>query len=309
MESLKKNVIRKQKISFGVHIPIHGVYDYRAFLETAMLADSLGYDYVTVGDHFYVPNPEVYKRVGADPDRPDKLDAWSALAALATQTDRVKLGTRVSPMPFYLPGRLAKTVTAVDIISGGRVILGVGAGTKKDEAMAYGLWWGKHHERTERMVEGVEIVRKLWVEDRTTFKGKHYNVVDAPFWPKPVQKPHPPIWFGGESDAIINSAVNYGEGIFPNPDMPIRKLEDLNDRLRNAENRQGRKTHVKLAPGLNYPDGMGRTTSQWLDNVESLMSVGGSLIFIDLASSSETPANVQVFLKDFAHNIFPKFKR
>ncbi|MDH5441510.1 MAG: LLM class flavin-dependent oxidoreductase, partial [Candidatus Bathyarchaeota archaeon] len=95
------------KISFGAHIPIHGAYDYEAFSKTSMLADKLGYDFITVGDHFFLPSGS-YERMGGDPDRPDKLDAWVALATLAVDTKRLKLGTRVSPVPFYLPSRLAK---------------------------------------------------------------------------------------------------------------------------------------------------------------------------------------------------------
>lgn len=111
-------------LNFGVHMPIHGIYDYKAFLETSMFADRLGYDYVTVGDHFFL-SPEFYRRAGGDTDRPDKLDAWVALAALAAETKGVKIGTRVSPLPFYLPARLAKMVATVDIISGGGLYLGL----------------------------------------------------------------------------------------------------------------------------------------------------------------------------------------
>ena len=116
--------------------------------------------------------------------------------------------TRVSPIPFYIPPRLAKMVATADIISHGRTLLGVGAGWYKWEAISYGVGWGSHRERIEKMLEGLEIILRLWTQNRTTFKGKYYQVSDAPFWPKPVQKPHPPIWFGGYSDAIVEATVN-----------------------------------------------------------------------------------------------------
>jgi len=294
-------------LGFGVHMPIHGMYDYEAFVKTSVLADRLGYDYITVGDHFFL-SPEFYKSAGGDPDRPDKLDAWVTLAALAAQTNRAKLGTRVSPLPFYLPARLAKMVTTVDIISEGRVILGVGAAGLRDEAIAYGVGWWRHKERVERMMEGLEIILKLWTEDRATFKGKYYSVVDAPFWPKPIQKPHPPIWFGGRSDAIVDATAKYGEGLFPFPNMSLETLEDLDDRLRKAENKQGRKRYAILAPSLSYPDGIGKTPPQWVDNIESQMSIGVKLVFIDLSSRPIPPDRAQGFLRDFAQEVFPKYK-
>lgn len=300
-------MIKQLTLDFGVHMPIHGIYDYKAFLETSIIADGLGYDYVTVGDHFFL-SPEFYRRAGGDPDRPDKLDAWVALAALAAETKAVKIGTRVSPLPFYLPARLAKMVATVDIISGGRAVLGAGAGGYRDEAVAYGVGWGRHRERIDRMIEEIEIILKLWTEEKTNFRGKYYTVLDAPFWPKPIQKPHPPIWFGGSSNAIVEATAKYGEGIFPFPNMPPERLEDLNDRLWKAESKQGRKGRAVLAPSLSYPDGIGRTPSQWLDNIESLVKIGSSLIFLDLSSRPVPPEKAQDFLTDFAHKVFPRFK-
>ena len=142
---------------------LHGLYDYKAFLETSVLADQLGYEYITVGDHLFNP-PDFYRRAGGDPEKPDKLDAWTALAALAARTSRAKLATRVSPIPFYQPSRLAKILATLDIISEGRAILGAGAGAGewKDEFVAYGLGWWKHRERLERLTEGLEIILRLW---------------------------------------------------------------------------------------------------------------------------------------------------
>jgi alkanesulfonate monooxygenase SsuD/methylene tetrahydromethanopterin reductase-like flavin-dependent oxidoreductase (luciferase family) len=288
-------------------MPIHGIYDYKAFLETSVLADKLGYDYVTIGDHFFL-SPEFYRRAGGDPDRPDKLDAWVTLAALAAHTKRAKLGTRVSPIPFYLPARLAKMVTTVDIISEGRVILGSGAAAYRDEAVAYGVEWGRHRERIERMIEALEIVLKLWTQDRTTFSGKYYRVLDAPFWPKPIQKPHPPIWFGGSSNAIVEATAKYGEGIFPFPNMPLEKLEDLNSRLRKAEKSHSRDRHAILAPSLSYPDGIGGSPSEWLSSIESLMKVGSSLVLVDISSRPVPPSKAQDFLRDFADRVLPEFR-
>ena len=291
---------------FGVHAPIHGSYDYKSFIELSFMADELGFDYLTVGDHFFLPS-ETYAKIGGDPSRPDKLDAWSTLSALAAKTKTIRIGTRVSPVPFYLPSRLAKIVATVDIISGGRVILGVGAGWYKDEAVAYGVEWGSHRERMEKMLEGLEIILSLWTNEKTTFKGKYYQVLEAPFWPKPLQKPHPQIWFGGSSDAIIDAAAKYGDGIFPLTNTPIEKLVDISQRLRKAERRHRREKKVMLAPAISYPSGIGEK-SEWASKIENYIKIGANLILIDFTMEYAPLNEARSFLKEFAEEVLPSFR-
>ena len=292
---------------FGIHVPIHGSYDYKAFLETSVTADRLGFDYITVGDHFFLP-AESYIKIGGDPSRPDKLDAWIALAALAVKTGNIKIGTRVSPIPFYLPSRLAKIVATVDIVSKGRAVLGVGAGWHKEEAVSYGVGWGSHKERIERMMEGLEIILSLWSQEKATFKGKYYQVLEAPLWPKPLQKPHPPIWFGGSSDAILEATARYGDGLFPLTDTPSDKLQDLYYRLIEAGKRYNRERPPVLAPALSYPTGIGTKKSEWIDKVESQLENGAGLILIDFSAGNAPPRKAKEFLEQFAREVFPSFR-
>lgn len=293
-------------IQFGVHAPIHGIYNYRDFLEMAVLADELDFNWLTVGDHFFLPAEE-YAMIGADPSRPDKLDAWSVLAAVAAKTGRIKIGTRVSPIPFYLPARLAKIVATVDIISGGRVIFGVGAGRFKGEAIAYGVGWWSHRERVERMLEGLEIILNLWLMDRVTFRGKYYQVLDAPLWPKPIQKPHPPVWFGGSSDAIIEAAVKYGDGIFPVADMPLENLKKFLRRIKKAERRFSRDKPVMLASAIT-PHALG-DRSKWIERIEQHTEAGAKIILLDFTvKRALPPREAQKFLREFAKEVFPSFR-
>ena len=294
------------KLQFGIHVPIHGLYSYKDFLETSIKADELGFDYVTVGDHFFLP-AESYIRVGGDPSRPDKLDAWTALAALAAKTSKIRIGTRVSPIPFYLPSRLAKIVATVDIISEGRAIFGVGAGWHREEAVSYGLRWGSHRERIERMLEGLKIILSLWSKDKVTFKGKYYQVLEAPLWPKPLQKPHPPIWFGGSSDSILEATARYGDGLFPLTDMSLEKLQSLHRRLREAEERYEREGASTLAPALSHPDGIGTESSEWIKRVEAQIEVGARVIMIDFTMGTTPPRKARGFLEKFACEIIPSF--
>jgi len=124
-------------------------------------------------------------------------DAWTTLAALAARTTTLRLGTLVSPATFRLPGLLANAAATADHVSGGRIELGIGAGWMEREHRAFGFPFPETSVRVEMFAEQLEIVHRLWTEDRVDFHGRHYVLEDAPGLPKPVQKPHPPILVGG----------------------------------------------------------------------------------------------------------------
>ena len=108
---------------------------------------------------------------------------------------------------------------------------------------------------------------------------------------------------------LVDTTAKYGEGIFPTPNTPLERLEDLKSRLRKAEEKYGRKKPVSLAPSLSYPDGVGTSASQWVENIENLAQVGASLVLIDLSSRPVPPAKAQEFIKEFAVKVFPKFEQ
>jgi F420-dependent oxidoreductase-like protein len=124
-------------------------------------------------------------------------DAWTTLAGLAARTTKLRLGTLVSPATFRLPGLLANAAATVDHISGGRIELGLGAGWMEREHRAYGFPFAETSERLARFAEQLEIVHRLWTDERVDFRGAYYTLEDAPAQPKPVQQPHPPILVGG----------------------------------------------------------------------------------------------------------------
>jgi F420-dependent oxidoreductase-like protein len=124
-------------------------------------------------------------------------DAWTTLAGLAARTTTLRLGTLVSPATFRLPGLLANAAATVDHISGGRIELGLGAGWMEREHRAYGFPFPETKVRLEMFAEQLEIVHRLWSEDRVDFRGRHYTLEDAPAQPKPAQQPHPPLIVGG----------------------------------------------------------------------------------------------------------------
>jgi F420-dependent oxidoreductase-like protein len=137
-----------------------------------------------------------YLSVFTDPAR-GSLDAWATLAGLAAITDRIRLGTLVSPVTFRHPSVLAKQVATIDHISGGRVELGIGAGWHVPEHRAYGFDYPEDRVRMELLAEQLEIVHRSWSEAPVTFEGRHYRLEGLHALPRPVQEPHPPLIVGG----------------------------------------------------------------------------------------------------------------
>jgi F420-dependent oxidoreductase-like protein len=131
---------------------------------------------------------------------PGPTDSWITLAGLARETERVRLGTMVSAATFRLPGPLAIAVAQVDAMSGGRITLALGAGWAEQEHHAYGIPFPPPRERFERLEEQLELITGIWktpVGETCSFAGTHYQLVDCPALPKPVQQPHPPVIVGG----------------------------------------------------------------------------------------------------------------
>jgi F420-dependent oxidoreductase-like protein len=127
------------------------------------------------------------------------LDAIATLAALAVRTERIRLGTLVSPVTFRHPAVLAKSAATIDHVSGGRLELGLGAGWNEGEHAAYGFDFPPLGTRMELLEEQLEIVHRLWTEDSVTFAGRHYRLDDCPALPRPLQQPRPPLILGGSA--------------------------------------------------------------------------------------------------------------
>jgi probable F420-dependent oxidoreductase len=135
------------------------------------------------------------------------LEGWSMLAAMAAATSRVRLGCQVSGMPYRHPSVLANIAATVDVISDGRLIIGLGAGWNQEESDALGIRLPPLKERFDQFEEGVQVIVALLSDERATFKGEHFTLTDAWCEPKPVQRPHPPIWMGvGHPDAVRRTA-------------------------------------------------------------------------------------------------------
>jgi F420-dependent oxidoreductase-like protein len=167
-------------------------------VETAVLAEELGYDSAWVYDHFHnVPVP-AHEAV---------FECWTVMAAISQRTSRIRLGQMVGCAPYRNPGLLAKVTSTVDIISGGRLDWGIGAGWYENEFKGYGYDFHDAKTRIGVLRETVEIVKSMWTDAETTYDGRHFQLKGAQCDPKPVQQPHPPIWIGGGGEQLTLRVV------------------------------------------------------------------------------------------------------
>ncbi len=140
------------------------------------------------------------------------LEGWTTLTALAQATRRVRLGTLVTGIHYRHPAVLANMASTVDIISGGRLEIGIGAGWNEEESGAYGIKLGTPGQRSDRFEEACEVLVSLLTRETTTFKGEHYQLVEARNEPKGVQRPHPPICIGGSGEQrTLRTAARFAQ--------------------------------------------------------------------------------------------------
>ncbi len=192
------------KIGF---IPIEGGHYYKDALEEVTRAEELGFDSVWMEEHHSVANHYW----------PSPLPV---LAGFATRTSRMLLGTDIMVAAFYHPVRLAEDIALLDIISGGRMITGIAIGYKPDEFTLYGVDLEKRGARFE---EQLAIMKGLWTEDSIDFKGRYYTVRGR-LEPRPLTKPHPPLWIGGWGDLTLRRAATLGDNWIPGPTADLERL-------------------------------------------------------------------------------------
>ena len=188
-------------MKFGVAVSGRG--SPKLIEKMAVVADESGYDSFLVTDHFMQPGTN------------DHLDVWAFIPYLAAKTSRIRLGTVVTPLPFRHPAVLAKTVATCDNLSGGRIILGAGFGWYRPEFEAFSRW-EEAPERVGHSREALELMLRLWREEKPVdFHGRFIEVRGAVVGPKPLQKPHPPILWGGHKPASLKTAGEYADGWMP----------------------------------------------------------------------------------------------
>src|SRR5688572_2433594 len=201
-------------VRFGAQLAHHPASEQ---FEIVRAVERLGYDSVWTGDHVSFHNP--------------MHDSLSLLAAYASITSRVKLGTAVYLLALRPAAIAAKVAASVDVLSNGRLIFGVGVGGENSKE--FELCGVPHRERGARVTEGIEVVRTLWRDTPASFDGRFTRFHSVSIDPKPVQKPMPPIWVGGRSDAALARAGRQGDGWVSYVVQPERYAQSL-DKIRAA---------------------------------------------------------------------------
>lgn len=203
-------------MDFGAHIfGVGPLAEPETLAQLARRAEELGYHSVFLADHIIVPrrlaSTYPYSRDGSFPYDPDLdwLDPMVALGYLAAHTTTIRLGTSITVVPMRHPIVTAKQIASADHLSRGRVIFGAGVGWMEEE---FALLGASFHDRGRRMDEYLQLMKVLWTEEHPRFAGQYFQVEDCGFAPKPVQKPHVPVWVGGESPAALRRAARLGDG-------------------------------------------------------------------------------------------------
>jgi probable F420-dependent oxidoreductase len=193
----------------------------------ARLAEDSGFDSVWVSDHLFLD----WGRYGGPATQQGSLECWTTLSAIAASTSRVRVGSLALCNDFRHPALVAKMAATVDLLSGGRLDVGLGAGWYEQEYDAAGIDFDRPGRRIERLGEAVEIVQRLLAGEELHFEGRHYQIAGAVCRPGPRQQPRPPVWIGGKGDRLVATAARIADGW----NMSwLGSLEAYRDRLRVA---------------------------------------------------------------------------
>jgi F420-dependent oxidoreductase-like protein len=188
----------------------------------ARTADDAGFSFIAVMDHFF--------QIGViGPSENDMLEAYTTLGYLAACTSRAALLTLVTGVVYRNPGVLAKIVSTLDVLSGGRAWLGIGAAWNEEESRGLGIPFPPVAERFERLEETLRICLQMWRDDESPFEGRHYQLERPICHPQPLTRPHPPIMIGGSGERkTLRFVARYAQAcnLFPGPDL-ARKLDVL----------------------------------------------------------------------------------
>jgi probable F420-dependent oxidoreductase len=238
-------------MQFGFSPPVSGPLSAPDNLARLTVeGEAIGYDYATISDHVVIPRDieakYPYSETGEFPgrSRSDRHEQLTTAAFIAGKTSRLRLVTSVTVVPHRPAVLLAKMLATIDVLSQGRLTFGVGAGWMREEFEALGL--PPFSERGAVTDEYLDACRELWTKDDPRFEGRYVRFGNILFEPKPVQKPHPPIWVGGESGPALRRTARLGDGWYPigtNPQYRLdsmKRLEAGVERLRRLTRESGR---------------------------------------------------------------------
>jgi F420-dependent oxidoreductase-like protein len=272
-----------------------GLTTWDAVRDLWIHADRSGWDAACVTDHFMPNTPD---KAG------DVMECWTTLAALAPLVPRMRIGTIVAGNTYRHPAVLAKMAAQVDIVSGGRLVCGLGAAWQQNEHEAYGIPFYTVPERLARLDEACQVLKMLWTQERSHFKGRYYQLTDAPLAPKPVQRPHPELMIGGGGEKVtLRIVARHADhwNVWGGPDVLARKcaLLDGYDRL-----------HTALTKRFGMTDSVARDTmlagssGEIRDKLGRLREAGVETLFVPTLFMKDPRPALDRFMKEIA----PQFR-
>lgn len=286
-------------------------------------AETTGWDAACVTDHFM---PNTADRVG------DMLEGWTTLTALATAVPRMRAGTIVLGNTYRHPAVLAKMAATLDVVTGGRLLVGIGGAWQQNEHEAYGIPFYTVPERLARLDEACRVLKALWTQPRANFRGRYYQLTDAPLMPKPVQKPYPELMIGGGGEKVtMRLAAKHADhwNCWGGPETHARKRTILDDHcaalgrdpktlLRSAnmpvvisdDAAEVRKVVEGLGKRMGWQEPfardvvLGGSVAEVRDKLGRLRSAGVDMLFVP----SFVPANLERHLDCFMADVAPAFR-
>ena len=321
-------------MKYGIPLPGHGLLATPERLSAiAKKAEELGYDSLLTGDHIVVPrkisSPYPYTETGEFPSSPtgEYMEQLTLLSFLAGQTSTIRLVTSVIIVPHRNPLVAAKALATLDVLSKGRLVVGVGAGWMREEFEALGI--PPFEERGAVTDEYIRAFKELWTSDNPSFEGKYCRFDNIDFLPKPVQKPYPPIWVGGESRPALRRAAELADGWYPlgsNPTYPMGTPEQLAagiSRLASYARRFGRdpadieviyrtdRFGLQKNGGTAASSGGSRvplvgTADQIASDIRRYEEMGVGAFVLDFTRQSEDVEVVLRRIEEFATEVWPK---
>ncbi|MCS7207397.1 MAG: LLM class F420-dependent oxidoreductase [Dehalococcoidia bacterium] len=298
---------------FGLAAPhFRQVASVEALQRVAREAEALGYHSLWVTDHILLPK-QYHQRFGAE-----MLEMVPVLGYLAAITQRIRLGTSVVILAHRNPIFMARALATVDVLSGGRLIVGAAAGWCKEEFEFLGIPFDQRGEISD---ETLRIYKVLWTQDEPHFEGKFWRFSNTRAEPKPVQKPHPPIWIGGNSRRALRRAIELGDGWHPTRPSPQDILAARPILQRLAEQRGRRLDHFPIVvrhplkftdtpspqfPLIGPPDSIRR-------GIEEFQKAGVDGFMLDTfysvpAVAHETVDTILRTIERFAREVMPHFR-
>lgn len=206
-------------------------------VDVARDAEQRGFESLWLPEHTHIPVSRKTPYAGGaelPKEYAHTLDPFVALAAVATATKHIRLATGISLLIERDTITMAKTLATLDLLSNGRAILGVGGGWNREEAEHHGVEWSQRFQKLEEQITAIKVI---WANEEASFHGEHVRFDPIWSWPKPIQRPHPPIVLGGETDHTLRRVIKYCDGWLPrarDPEIIVRGIARLNELAEEA---------------------------------------------------------------------------